>query len=143
MIKCKWREEGKEEYNRKGPRCIRESKRGIKIFLILKHLRNISKNLTNVSFRLRDFSAHGLNMCSNILAIDKILGITETQCVREDWHSSTGEEIVKCSDGLEEGSICNIKKCAADKISVPATCMCFERGSGVTKCRWNRPEFQM
>ena len=36
MIKCKWREEGKEEYNRKGPRCIRESKRGIKIFLIFK-----------------------------------------------------------------------------------------------------------
>ena len=38
MIKCKWREEGKEEYNRKGPRCIRESKRGIKIFFIYKKI---------------------------------------------------------------------------------------------------------
>jgi len=64
------------------------------------------------------------------------LGIIEEVCLAESWHS--GEEDVKCTDNYNLGSVCNIKKCEADKIAVPATCMCFNKANGANKCRWNR-----
>lgn len=68
-----------------------------------------------------------------------IIGILDEVCLEETWHNGiTAEEEIKCSDDYNEGSVCNLKKCDGDKVEVPATCMCFSRSNGVTKCRWNR-----